>query len=65
MNTDRITLLPSISVIVPVYNGEGTLPELVGRLEKVLRSLLPFRGNLGERWQQRKFFSDSDGAAPR
>jgi glycosyltransferase involved in cell wall biosynthesis len=32
-------MAPSISVIVPVYNGELTLPDLVRRLEPVLREL--------------------------
>jgi len=36
MNNDRITSLPSISVLVPVYNSEGSLPELIERLENVL-----------------------------
>lgn len=30
---------PSISVVVPVYNSKGTLPELVQRLESVLSEL--------------------------
>lgn len=30
---------PGISVVVPVYNSEGSLPELVMRLESVLRSV--------------------------
>ena len=28
--------LPSISVVVPVYNSEATLPDLVRRLQPVL-----------------------------
>ena len=36
MNTDRITSLLSISVVVPVFNSEGSLPELIERLETTL-----------------------------
>jgi glycosyltransferase involved in cell wall biosynthesis len=32
---------PSISVVIPVYQSETILPELVGRLEPVLRRLAP------------------------
>ena len=35
-NLDGEGFPPGISVVVPVYNSEGTLAELVGRLEKVL-----------------------------
>ncbi len=31
------TLLPGISVIVPVYNGEATLPDLIARLDRTLK----------------------------
>jgi len=34
----KITTKPSISVVVPVYNSEATLPELVKRLKPVLDS---------------------------
>jgi undecaprenyl-phosphate 4-deoxy-4-formamido-L-arabinose transferase len=33
---------PDVSVVVPVYNSEGTLPELVDRIEAVLRPLARF-----------------------
>jgi len=36
MNTDGLTSIGSISVVVPVYNGQDTLRELVGRLESAL-----------------------------
>jgi len=36
---DNLTSLSSISVVVPVYNSEETLPELVARLEAALRRL--------------------------
>jgi glycosyltransferase involved in cell wall biosynthesis len=39
MSTDDMTLAPAISVVVPVYNSEGSLAELIGRLEGVLRSV--------------------------
>jgi glycosyltransferase involved in cell wall biosynthesis len=32
---------PTVSVVVPVYNGEAALPELVARLESVLASRAP------------------------
>jgi glycosyltransferase involved in cell wall biosynthesis len=32
---------PALSVVVPVYNGEAALPELVARLESVLASRAP------------------------
>jgi undecaprenyl-phosphate 4-deoxy-4-formamido-L-arabinose transferase len=34
-------LPPGLSVVVPVFNSEGTLPELVDRLEAVLATLAP------------------------
>ena len=36
MTASRTTSSPSISVIVPVYNSEGSLPELIERLESTL-----------------------------
>lgn len=39
MNTDDMASSPAISVVVPVYNSEGSLAELIGRLERVLRSV--------------------------
>lgn len=36
MIASRITSLPSISVVVPVYNSENSLPELINRLESTL-----------------------------
>jgi glycosyltransferase involved in cell wall biosynthesis len=36
---DALQMAFSISVVVPVYNGELTLPDLVRRLEPVLRVL--------------------------
>jgi len=39
MATTAILNGPSISVVVPVYNSAAILPELVSRLEPVLRSL--------------------------
>jgi len=36
MTHSRTTSLPSISVVVPVYNSEGSLPELIRRLENTL-----------------------------
>jgi glycosyltransferase involved in cell wall biosynthesis len=38
MNTGGLTYIGSISVVVPVYNSEDSLPELIGRLESVLRA---------------------------
>ena len=35
-------MLPSISIVIPVYNSASTLPELIQRLEKVLASFGPF-----------------------
>ncbi len=40
-NVSRDELLPGISVVVPVYNSEGTLRELVARLEPVLAGEAP------------------------
>lgn len=37
MDTDVSALAPGISVVVPTYNGEATLRDLVARLEPVLR----------------------------
>ena len=37
MASSRMISLPSISVVVPVYNSEGNLEELIYRLEDVLR----------------------------
>lgn len=36
MIASRTTSLPSISVVVPVYNSENSLPELINRLESTL-----------------------------
>jgi len=36
MATSSIYSLSRISVVIPVYNSEGTLRELVARLERVL-----------------------------
>ena len=36
MNTGGLTYIGSISVVVPVYNSEDSLPELIGHLEKSL-----------------------------
>ena len=41
MNTGGLTSIGSISVVVPVYNSEGSLPELIERLEKTLRAASP------------------------
>ena len=39
MDNDETTFSPGISVVVPVYNSEATLPELVARLDPVLRGV--------------------------
>jgi glycosyltransferase involved in cell wall biosynthesis len=39
MTTVHGTRLPSVSVVVPVFNSERTLPELVTRLENALRGV--------------------------
>ena len=38
MSTGDNSSFPSVSVVVPVYNSEGSLPELIERLEKTLRA---------------------------
>jgi len=41
-----------ISVVIPVYNSEGCLPQLIERLEPVLKSAdRPVRGHYDQRWQ--------------
>ncbi len=39
MSSSEAAVGPSISVVVPVYNGERTLPDLVARLQPVLETL--------------------------
>src|SRR5438105_12082234 len=39
LNHPASTANPSVSVVVPVYNSEASLPELVKRLKPVLASL--------------------------
>jgi len=39
VTSNNRTPLPTISVVVPVYNSEGSLPDLIKRLELVLHSI--------------------------
>jgi len=39
MTTGGVVSLSSVSVVVPVYNSEGILPELIARLSSALREL--------------------------
>ncbi len=51
---DHMTLPDGISVIVPVYNSEKTLAELVERLEPVLKDChTALRADPGQRRQPR------------
>ena len=40
-NLDKLNFLPVVSVVIPVYNGEGTVPQLTERLIQVLPELFP------------------------
>jgi len=44
---------PALTIVVPVYNSEGSLPLLVERLEKVLPQIAGAYELILERWQPR------------